>query len=335
MGKSINRSDISTNFGGFNFKFVINKNQISTLTDIVSNSSFWDTGNMGYLFSDPSDAFVSLRVYPFDVFRFFYGSSATYTNLQETIWFGKLEYDLGGGNKFKAVSLTKQSISKFVCKFTIDRKYNNFLDYAPYTKLELYLPYASIVTLDTNVVMGKEVRIFLSVDFDSGACTYYIEVDDNVIMFVTGQMGLDIPLGSFNENERNKRMLTTGYSAMGGILMAMASENPTTALIATGLLTESKLVGASQVRITKGGATSGSQALSNPIFPYLIRTCNIPNTDQENHAKTKGLPLNKECVLGDLSGFTKIEDAHLDGFTTATSSELDELMQIMKDGFIL
>ena len=185
--------------------------------------------------------------------------------------------------------------------------------------------------------MGKEIRIFLSVDFDTGGCTYYIinhisENDDELIMSVNGQIGFEIPFGSSNANENAKQMLSLGLSTIGGIITSIATENPIP-LIALGTSTSIKAFQNLQMRIQKGGGVAGKQMFVSPFNAYLIIT--TPNPQPIDYAHEKGRPLMKTMRLGDLVGFTKVTECHLDGFSNATTTELNELTMLLNDGIIL
>lgn len=59
----------------------------------------------------------------------------------------------------------------------IEPKYNNFLDYEPYTNLMLYIPYVGYVELPTNRVMGKDLCIEYLIDFVNDNSSVILSVD--------------------------------------------------------------------------------------------------------------------------------------------------------------
>lgn len=50
----------------------------------------------------------------------------------------------------------------------IDRQFNDFRDYSPYTEYELYIPMYGWVQLDSTKVIGKNIVIFTSMDITNG-----------------------------------------------------------------------------------------------------------------------------------------------------------------------
>lgn len=339
MGTIQNRVNPKINNGGFNHKWINNSGIFQIMSEVLMNQSFFTNGNLDYLFANPSDAFVSIRAYPFDVRKYFYDELIPAT---EQMYLGKLELKYEkDGQTYSGVGIPMPvgTYYKHIGTIKVDRKYNNFLDFAPYTKLELYIPFCQFVTLDTNLVMGKEIRLFYAVDFDSGACTCYIilhhdDVDD-LIMTTHGHVGFEIPFGSTNANENVKNMISTSLVAVGGMLLSLATENPIPTILATGISSTNKLFAQSQERISKGGSVGGYQALVNPYNAYLIRTTNIPNDTQDSYAHIKGLPLNKVRKLSTLLGFTKCGHIELSGIKDATSSEINEIEELLQNGVYL
>ena len=53
----------------------------------------------------------------------------------------------------------------------VPHKYNSYLDYAPYTKAEIFLPFIGFCPLNINDIMGKSVDITYNIDLLSGVCT--------------------------------------------------------------------------------------------------------------------------------------------------------------------
>ena len=321
---------------GFNKHYGCKNNCLSALSEVLNDSTFMD--DFDYLFKNPSEFFVSLRVYPFDTGKFYYGSSVPSALLSD-VKLGSKSVPVSSSANLQGVLFPDGSYYKHMGTYKIPRKYNNFLDFSPYTKLEIYLPFVGIVALDTNLVMGKEIRIFLSMDFDTGIGTYWIirhnvDGNDDLIQSFNAQMGFDIPLGSSNANDNARSMLASGIAFVGGVITSIVTENPLpVAMAGVGLAKNS--ISALQERVSKGCTGSGKSALVTPSYIYIVRTCAVPVTDQSSYASVKGLPLNQYKKLGDLSGYTIVDDEHLDNFGSATKQEIDEIKSLLKLGIIL
>lgn len=319
----------------FNRKWAISFNGINVVNDNLNNKTFLD--NLNYLFTEPSQFFISLKAYPFDI-KEYYNNSLTLQKVK----MGKAQMKVGDQD-VSAPALYGYPQYKYLGKFKITRKFNNYLDFSPYTKIEMYLPFAGIITLDTNVVTDKEIRILLAVDFDTGKANYYLvrhedsqgEYDGDIIQTVECQMGIDIPLGSYNANEQMKNVLLTGVSFIGGAVSSIATGN-VTSLATTSLNAISGTFKALQERVTKGGVSSGSNNLMTPYHPYLIITRpTYGSNGPDDYVAYKGRPLFKNCRLGDLKGFTVCNDFHLENFGSATESEINSIDALLKEGIII
>ena len=319
----------------FNRKWAIGYNGINVVNDNLNNKTFLD--NLNYLFTEPAQFFVSLKAYPFDI-KEYYNNSLTLQKVK----MGKAQMKVGDQD-VSAPALYGYSQYKYLGKFKIERKFNNYLDFSPYTKIEMYLPFAGIITLDTNVVTNKEIRILLAVDFDTGKANYYLvrhedsqgEYDGDIIQTVECQMGIDIPLGSYNANEQMKNVLMTGISFIGGAVTTMATGNPMP-LVSSSINAVSGTFKALQERVTKGGVSSGSNNLMTPYHPYLIITRpTYGSNGPDDYVTYKGRPLFKNCKLGELTGFTVCNDFHLENFGSATDSEINSIDALLKEGIII
>ena len=319
----------------FNRKWAIGYNGINVVNDNLNNKTFLD--NLNYLFTEPAQFFVSLKAYPFDI-KEYYNNSLTLQKVK----MGKAQMKVGDQD-VSAPALYGYPQYKYLGNFKISRKFNNYLDFSPYTKIEMYLPFAGIITLDTNVVTDKEIRILLAVDFDTGKANYYLvrhedsqgEYDGDIIQTVECQMGIDIPLGSYNANEQMKNVLMTGISFIGGAVTTMATGNPMP-LVSSSINAVSGTFKALQERVTKGGVSSGSNNLMTPYHPYLIITRpTYGSNGPDDYVTYKGRPLFKNCKLSNLTGFTVCNDFHLENFGSATESEINSIDALLKEGIII
>ena len=111
----------------------------------------------------------------------------------------------GGITEFKVmyigtgVSMTAAA-SQFVdvdCgTLDIDEYYGSALDYAPNTKISVFLPFIGTVQLDTDDVMGKTIGIKYRIDIVSGGCVAKIIVDGSIHYQYSGHCAVNIPFTS-------------------------------------------------------------------------------------------------------------------------------------------
>lgn len=313
----------------FNTKYILPTiSSVDELKDLLCNPNFVD--QLNFLFKNPSDFVNGIKYYPFAISTFL-GSTA------ESLKIG------GQTTTISANKVTSIAKRVEVTHFTVPRSYNNFMDFEPYTKIEMYVPYFSFMNLPVNEVMGKTVYVYLSVDFDTGVGTIYIEVDGKVIMTDSAKIGIDIPMGSSNMKEVIKENIANALKVTAGIVtMAVAPAGK----ISGALLTAKGLsmavtsgidaVTGSEVRYTRGSLTGGTDMLASPTSVYLIITKpNAVPINPSSYTQLKGKPLGQIRELSSVSGLTVVEQIHLAGFDTALRSEVEEIESLLHEGVIL
>lgn len=78
----------------------------------------------------------------------------------------------------------------------IDKYYDSALDYSPYTKISIFLPYVGSVQLDADDVMGKTVGVKYRIDIVSGGCVAKVFVDGSIHYQFSGHCAITIPFTS-------------------------------------------------------------------------------------------------------------------------------------------
>lgn len=128
----------------------------------------------------------------------------------------------GGTTTFKlmyidtGVSMTAAA-SQFVdtdCgTLKLDPYYGSALDYSPYTKVSIFLPYIGMVSVDTDEVMGRTLQIKYRTDICSGACVAKILVDGNVLYQYTGHCAINIPFSAADFSSYVSAVMSTAKLA--------------------------------------------------------------------------------------------------------------------------
>lgn len=331
----------------FNVMYALTGEQVTSLVDYLTTSTFID--NIALLFNTPVENVVSLRAYPFDIPT----HHTSQTGADSNIKISTVETDVKGRN-LGFNPLYPISVGSIM----IYNRFNNFLDYAPYTKLELYLPFVGFVTLDNTLVMGKALFIDYVVDLFSGKCTAFLSVSDslsdktnaNIIMTCDGTIANEVQIGGGQWAEIARNMLKLGVGATAGTVATVAggvaTGGATTvagAVRALGVVsggvsllsnTAINAVSAGQVHIAKGQATQPTINTYAPQNPYLIIT--QPHVvEPSTYARDYGKPCGKTFTLGALSGFTVVDSIHVEGLPAATSDEVTEVERLLKQGVIL
>ena len=205
---------------------------------------------------------------------------------------------------------------------TIPKRYNNFLDLAPYTKVTIYLPYIGFKELDVTQIMGKSITVKYAVDVITGGCIAEIFCSNTRLYEFSGQVGIDIPITA-----SNRAQVEAGY-----VSNAISSG----ADLVTG-----DVLGASETMLSSAFSKyhySSTSAPSPSCVASVNRTCYIvidrPTYDNLkifNH--TRGRMCNLSKKIGNLKGYT-ICDSHIDlSGIVATEAEKNEIIKILSSGF--
>ena len=121
--------------------------------------------------NDPASFITSIRIYPFD----FNTTDSSHVVLDNNIVLGKYDCQLdsgaAGGGSVECYRLTNGYKTHFnLGTYTFTPHFNSFLDYSPYTKYELYLPYCGFVDMDATEYTGKTISIDYILDYTQGSC---------------------------------------------------------------------------------------------------------------------------------------------------------------------
>ena len=172
----------------------------------------------------PADFITSIRIYPFD----FNTADSAHVVTDTSIKLGRYECDLGtGGASVECYRLTDGYKTHFnLGTYTFTPHFNSFLDYAPYTKYELYLPYCGFVDLNATEYTGKTISIDYILDYTQGSCLAVVSditnENDHVVLFSKrGTVGVPITWQATNSGQVLRGAITTAAS-VGGMMLSGA-----------------------------------------------------------------------------------------------------------------
>lgn len=209
----------------------------------------------------------------------------------------------------------------------VNEYWGAYLDYSPYTKAELYLPYCGIHPIDIDDVMGKTLKVVYHVDVLTGACVAYVKCGDSVLYSYIGQCASSIPVSGSDWTNMingiiNASTAIGSMAATGGLTAPMAASTIATTAVNT-----------IKPSIERSGSLSGTGGIMGNQVPYLILT-RPRQALPELQNQFSGYPSFISSYLGDLVGYTEVDSIHLEGIP-ATGAELNEIESILKGGVIL
>lgn len=219
------------------------------------------------------------------------------------------------GNQYVTVDCGTLDIKEF---------FGTALDYSPYTKFSIYLPFIGTKELKTDDIMGKTIAVRYTVDILSGACTAHIKCGESVMYQYSGSCASTIPVTSQNWSQ-----LITSIIQLAGAGIATAMSGGAAAPL---LPAAANTVLSAKPTIQRAGAVSGAAGFLGIQYPYLIwehPRQSLPT----GYNKFVGYPSNITQELSALTGFTQIESIHLEN-VPATQNELMEIESLLKEGVI-
>lgn len=298
--------------------YVPSISQIQALASYMWTPSFYDS--IIKLWADPMDAIIGLSILPFNV-----GVGAT--------------QDVKVGNISTGVSmpLASTQYQEIDCgSLAIPEYWGAALDYDPYTRIQIYLPYIGIRELNTDDVMNKTVQCKYRIDILSGACCALLKCGTDVLYQFNGQCASNIPLSATNYTG----MIQSAISAVGAVALGVASGGasaPISAAMVGGAVNMGAQAANSAInskpRVQHSGQMGGAGGLLAVQTPYIIVTC--PKQSMPKSLNTfEGYPSNINAKLSSLTGYTQIETIRLSGLS-CTEDEKNELYSILQKGVIL
>lgn len=100
--------------------------------------------------------------------------------------------------------------------------YGGALDYNPYTRVQIYLPYIGIVQLDTDEVMAKTLHLQYHIDVVTGICCAEIKADNKLLYSFSGHCAVSQPITSADFSSYLNAAVAAAKVAVG-VATGMAS----------------------------------------------------------------------------------------------------------------
>lgn len=298
-------SDVSSGIGVLTTTFKMTKDRLQQLGRFLWGSNIFD--NFSLICNNPIENIISCKSIPLSL-----------DGTTQKIILGNVDTGVNGDKV--ANNFTSQTIGSI----KITEKYNNFLDYSPYTNVIIYLPYVGFKELDTNLVMNKTLSISYTVDVITGGCLCQIKSDGVRLYEFNGNLGIDIPITA-----SNRAQVEAGYISSGiGIASSAASGNIVGAV--------TSLINSAEAQYHYASTSSPNPmcvASTNRTCYVIIDRPTYQTLKSFNHTRGKKCYLTK--TINTLKGYT-ICDEHVDlSGIRATESEKEELIRLLSSGFFV
>lgn len=309
--------DISAISTGLLTIFAPSLNQVQALGDFLWSSAF-DVDTLKKLFSDPMAAIIGLAIVP--IIPVLAGN--------KTVKIGNI--DTGISMPY----VTKQFVSKSMGSVNIKKYIGSFMDYSPYTQIQIYLPYIGIKTLSPDDVMDDTLNIEYHIDVLTGGCAAILSTSKKGVLYqYNGNCIANVPLTAINYSGAIQNAVSAvGNIATAAVGMATGAA-PLTAVGVAGLATNAANTAInSKPIVERSGNMGGAAGMLSVQKPYLIINRPRLSTPADLN-KFGGYPSNINMRLAECSGFTMIDSIRLDNIP-AMETEKQELLSLLQKGVI-
>ena len=285
----------------------------------------FDISQLKKLFANPFDTIISLSLVPVTI----------PTSGNTTVKIGNIDSGI-------SVAIAGQQYIDVDCGYIdIAEFWGAYLDYAPYTKIDLFLPFIGYKTLNTDEVMRGKLYIKYRIDILTGACVAFLYNDIAVLYQYVGNCSLQIPITAADYTQTIQSLLSlanTGINVLSGGVVAGVRGGVLNGVVQTvGNMANQSGAILSDIANTKptiersGGLTTfaGVLGLQKPYLTITRPKATIP----DNQNRLMGYPSQTYVNFSQLSGFTMIENCNFKG-GVCTDKEKEEILNLLYQGVI-
>ena len=294
--------------------YALTEARLRQLSGFLWSADFID--NIKLLNNSPIENIISCKRIPFDI-----------NGTDESIVLGNVDTGVHGNKIDTGHSFTIGSAS-------VSKKYNNFLDYSPYTNIWIFLPFIGMRQLDTDKYMGRTLKVVYKVDIVTGSCCACIYASNSsgkylLIDTYNGSCGIDIPISAQNRSAVESAWIQAG-------LTSAVELSPKKGGIHEKDVIQAGITGLDGAEANFHTSTTGN--ISSQCGAYMTRSCMLyfdrpTYKEQASYKHDVGKVCNLTRTIRSLSGYTEMyESIDLSGIPCQTD-EMDELRKILSTGF--
>ena len=245
------------------------------------------------------------------------------TSSQEKIVLGKLETN-AVGKKLLTVNRKIHLGEYFISANCGD----NFLDYAPYTEIKLYIPYCGMVELPPNLFINSIVSVDMIIDIISGSCKGMVMCNNTFYTSISGSLMCSLPLSLEQCATKSLSIINSANSIISGIIFG--NKNYSTLNTVTTL-------GESMIENNNIAPSHISGNMDSVVNFYEPQCCILfmtyPQVNMGDIGKTHGKVCNYQDTLKNCHGYTVVDNPHIE--IKCTNTEKDEITKLLEQGVIL
>lgn len=245
-------------------------------------------------------------------------------------------YHILGGNGDSAITMTLNTTANVLFEFEtsttyVSRRLNSFLDFEPYTSIQLHLPFMPVVDIKPSVLYGNGLKLHYTIDIFTGVLSCDVLIVDNnenpnrtfILTTIQTNVKTELPIiGNAAQSGMFSSLTSAIIGAMGG--------KDDSAIIAAGINAADDMSKMGTGAAVGKSSVDGIGAYMSNRQPYFIITRPIPYVP-EKYLDLMGSPSHMGGKVSDFRGFSVFDSVDLSGIN-ATESEKSEIESMLKGG---
>ena len=336
-----------TGYSHLNGSWLLSQSNVVELQRALTDPDVWESLK-GIFKNNPQDGIISLVKFPISF------ETITAMNDEGVSILGTDISNLGGTQTLVGTKLPNNLKTRFeLGTFEFRERFGNFLDYAPFTKITIYLPFVGFREIGVNDVMRRKIKIVYDIDYSDGAAKVIILVSNEYdkgytnytpMYIYDAQVGQAIPLNISDKQAKTQQALknvinaavNVPANALSGAVMGGGAGAALGAMQGIGNLASSAVQSGADLLMNipnyrAGGTINSQEAYAiNNLLPFVI--VEFPDTNIPAGLKdVNGFTTNIYTKIGNMKGITVCQNVKLDG-VVATDTEKDEIKQLLESG---
>ena len=227
----------------------------------------------------------------------------------------------------------------------IPEYYGNYLDYAPYSKAYIYLPFIGVVELNVDDIVGHGVNVTYKIDEYNGSCIAMITVAkvttvngeqveyNNVFYQYSGNCAVELPIAGGSQAAIKAGMIEAaawGIGSVVGGIMSGSSFGEIGSGMAYGAASAVHSLVSAKSSVQHSGSFGSSYGALGAKKPFI--TIVRPKQLQiANYNELYGYQAHKAVTIGACTGYLRCREVHVIS-PTASDEEKAQIEQLLKTG---
>ena len=223
--------------------------------------------------------------------------------------------------------LVDERYTKINCgSMLIPEYWHNYLDYAPYTTINCYLPFIGVVELDPKDVINCAINITYVIDAYNGSCIAQITTAKDNMSAVTyqfsGNCAVEVPISSGNYSNVLSTAIGLGASGLATYVTGGAA-----APMLAGATASMMRTGSNVSHSGSFGSSHGAMGLKKPFIEVKSKIQKKVNDYNEDY----GYAAHHRVSISNCKGYLKVKEVNVVS-ATASIEEKKMIEELLKSG---